>query len=30
MTDFAKKNVLQNELIVKSMGRKNKIKITEE
>jgi predicted GIY-YIG superfamily endonuclease len=30
MADFAQKNVMQNEMIVKSIGKKNKIKLTEE
>ena len=30
MADFAKKNVMQNELIVRSIGKKSKIKLTEE
>jgi hypothetical protein len=30
MSDFARKNVMQNEMIVKSMGKKTKIKLTEE
>lgn len=30
MRDFAKKNVMQNEMIVKSMNKKNKNKVTEQ
>jgi hypothetical protein len=30
MVDFARKNVMQNEMIVRSMGKKSKIKLSEE
>jgi len=30
MADFAKKNVMQNEMIVRSIGKKSKIKLSEE
>jgi hypothetical protein len=30
MMDFARKNIMQNELIVKSISKKSKIRITEE
>lgn len=30
MADFARKNVMQNEMIVRSMNKKTKIKLTEE
>ena len=30
MADFARKNVIKNEMIVKSIGKKSKIKMTEQ